>query len=118
MPMKVKTAAAVGIEPTHNLPLEGIEFADSQHPLARDKLVYVGPFGDSSHVQAQGACGLGLGELLAAQVVTDLAEGFIVEHGGAPSQVVGPDSPGHSLSGVVGVAGVLPLAGVAPFGRL
>ena len=106
------SAVGVGVEPTHNLTLEGIELADPYHALARDKLFHVGPFGNGAHVQSQGACSLGMGELVATQVVADLTEGFIVEHGGAPSQGVGPDSPEHSLSGV---AGVLPLVAVAPF---
>ena len=107
-------AVGVGIEPTHDLPLEGIKFADPHHTLARMKLLHVGPFGHRANIQAQGAGGLGLGELLASQVVANLAEGFIVEHGGAPVRAVGPGSPGPRLSGVAVVAVLVGVVHGAP----
>ena len=79
-------AVGMGIEPAHDLPLVGIELAHARFARAWAELLHVGPLGDRAYVQRQGARRLGYAELLAAQVVADLAEGLIVQHGGSPVQ--------------------------------
>ena len=49
-------------------------------------LLSLGPFGDRSYIQSQRTRGLHHAELLAHQVVANLAEGLVVHHCGAPSE--------------------------------
>ncbi len=74
----------VGIKPAHDLALECIELADTLDAFTRVKLFSVGPFGNGANIHAKSTRGLRRAQVLAAQVVLDLAEGFIVEHGCAP----------------------------------
>ena len=71
-----------------------VELAYTRHTRTRVELLHIGPLGDRAWVECKRPCGLCNSELLATQVVADLAEGFIVEHGAAPSdRVVGQVSP-------------------------
>ena len=79
-------AVGVSVEPAHDLALEGVELAHARHPRARAELLHASPFGHRARAQAQRTRGLRHGELLAAQVVVDLAVGFIVQHVCAPSR--------------------------------
>ena len=89
-------AIRVGIEPAHNLPLVRIELAHARHTRARVELLHAGPLGYRARIQCERTRGLCHGEPLATQVVADLAEGLIVEHGDASSdRVVEPGSPGR-----------------------
>ena len=89
-------AVRVGIEPAHDLALECIELAGARHTRTRSELLHGGPLGHRARIQCERPRGLSHGKLLAAQGVADLAEGLIVEHGGAPAvRAVGPGSPGR-----------------------
>ena len=89
-------AIRMGIEPAHDLTLEWIELATARRTDARPVLLDGGPLGHRARVHRQRACGLNDSELLAPQMVSDLAEGLIVEHGVAPAVgATGPGSPGH-----------------------
>ena len=81
-------AVRVGVEPAHDLGLEGIELAGARNACAHSELLRRGPLGDRARVQCQRTRGLRHAELLATQVVADLAEGLIAAHGGAPVVVV------------------------------
>ena len=76
-------AVRVGIEPAHDLALEGVELAGARCGLARSELLDLGPPGHRARVQAQRTRGLRHRELLAHQVVADAAVGLIVDHGAA-----------------------------------
>ena len=75
-------AVRMGIEPAHDLGLEGIELAGTRRAGAHPELINLGPLGHRARVKPERARGLRNGEPLAAQVVADLAEGLIVGHGG------------------------------------
>ena len=102
-------AIGVGIEPANNLALERIKFANPRDALAWVKLFFIGPLGNGTHVEPQGAGGLGHTELLAVQMVTYLAEGLIVEHDDVPIPipVTGPSSEAQHGVGVCEAAQVL-----------
>lgn len=92
-------AVGVSIEPAHDLALVGIEFANARHTGALVELLNLGPLGHRARIHPQRTRGLRHGELLAPQVVTDLAEGLIVNHGGAPAALtVEPESPDRRCS--------------------
>ena len=74
----------VGIEPAHDLALECIELADTLNAFAPMELFDLGPLGNGTNIQTKRTRGLRRVQVLAAEVVLDLAEGFIVEHGGTP----------------------------------
>lgn len=78
-------AVRVGIEPTYDLALVGIELAHARHAGARAKLFHVGPFGYRARIQCERTGSLRDSQPLATEVISDLAEGLIVEHGDAPS---------------------------------
>lgn len=106
-------AVGMGIQPANDLPFIGIELAFARHSAALVELRNPSPLGHRSRAQRECSRGLGNGELLAFQVVVDLAESLIVNHGGAPSVRTGaPGSPGRRCSRAWALAPV-PLA---PFG--
>src|SRR3990167_4054655 len=76
-------AVRVGIEPAHDLALVRIELAHARHPRAGVELLHARPLGYGSRIQCERTRGLNHAEALAPQVVADLAESLIVEHGGA-----------------------------------
>ena len=78
-------AVRVGIEPTYDLALVGIELAHARHAGARAKLFHAGPLGYRARIQCERTGSLRDSEPLATEVIADLAEGLIVEHGDAPS---------------------------------
>ena len=80
-------AVGVGIEPAHDLALEGVELAGVRPgPAQAGPELAVAPPGHRARIQTQRSRCLRHAQLLAAQVVADLAIGLIVEHGGAPTR--------------------------------
>jgi hypothetical protein len=90
-------AVRVGIEPAHDLALEGFELAGARHGPARSELLDLGPPGHGAHIQAQRTRGLRQRELLAHQVVAYAAVGLVVNHGALePAAAAWPGSrAGH-----------------------
>ena len=92
-------AVGMGIQPANDLPLIGIELAFARHAAALVELRNPGPLGHRARTQRECPCGLGDGEVLAIQVVVDLAESLVVNHGGAPSaRTSAPGAPGRRCS--------------------
>src|SRR5450631_1764037 len=77
-------AVGMSVEPANDLALERVQLARARRADAGTVVLDFGPLGYRARTQAQRPGGLGDGQLLADQVVADLAVRLIVDHGVAP----------------------------------